>query len=124
MRAANDTATPMPIFSGSSSRGVTIGLVALLECSVGEVVEFAPTGKYVEGAGVTDMLVTSTSGMPDVLVTSTSGMPDVLVTSTSGVGKISSPTPTQVENPKRSTNFEAAYTGNSELGTVVGLVIV
>ena len=81
---------------------MTIGLVALLECSVGDVVEFAPTGKDVEGAGVTDILVTSLSG----------------------VGKTFFPTPTQVENPKRSTNFEAAYSGNCGLGTPVGLVIV
>ena len=92
---------------------MTIGLVALLECSVGDVVEFAPTGKDVEGAGVTDILVTSTSGMADPLVTSLSG-----------VGKTFFPTPTQVENPKRSTNFEAAYSGNCGLETPVGLVIV
>lgn len=102
MRVAKDTATPMPILSGSSSRGVTVGLVALLECSVGDVVEFAPTRKDAEGAGVTDMLVTGIIG----------------------VGNNSFPDPTQVGNPKKSTNSEAAYRGKSELGTVVGLVIV
>ena len=82
MRAAEDAPTPMPIFVGSSSCGVTIGLVALLECSVGDVVEFAPAGK-------------------DVEVTAS--------TVTGGVGSTFTPIPEQAEDPKKSINSETTY---------------
>ena len=102
IRAAADTPTPMPILLGSSSRGVTIALVALLECSIGDVVELALAGKDTEGARVTDILVIRAIG----------------------VGNNSSPDPTQVENPKKLTNSEVTYAWKAELGMVAGLVTV
>ena len=59
---ARNTPIPMPIFVGLSSGGVTIGLVALLECGVGDVVEFANAGKDAEGAGNSDVVEFTVAG--------------------------------------------------------------
>ena len=67
-RAARDTPAPMPIFAGSSSRGLTTGLVVLLECGVGDVVELAVAGKDAELVVISDLVELDVAGKDAELV--------------------------------------------------------
>ena len=81
----------MPIFVGLLSGGVTIGLVALLECGAGDVIETAVAGKDAEGARNADVVEFAVVGKN----TEVTGF-----TVTAGVVFTFDNSPAQAENPK------------------------
>lgn len=61
-RAAKDALIPMPVFVDLSSLGVAVGLIALLKCSDGDVVDLAIAGKDAEEAGNSDVVEFAVAG--------------------------------------------------------------